>query len=104
MIEKILFYDDNKYTELEKSHGIFIASPHTSIDMPNTNIRRLPNMKLIYSLRLARYLIDKGFYCHNVVPSPHKPWFNAYEFEKTPELQQAIKEYLEEEGKLHGNQ
>ena len=101
---KDVFYGDNKYTELEKLCGIFMALPHTSIDMPNSNIRRLPIMKLIYSLRLARYLIDKGFYCHNVVPSPHKPWFNAYEFEKTPELQEAIKEYLKKEEKLHGNQ
>lgn len=53
-------------------------------------------MKLIYSLRLARYLIDKGFYCQEVVPSPHKPWLNAYAFARTPELLQAINTYIEE--------
>ena len=52
-------------------------------------------MKTIYSLRLARYLIDKGYYCAGTVPNPQKPWFNAYLFEASEELEAAITEYIE---------
>ena len=50
-------------------------------------------MKTIYSLRLARYLIDRGFRCEGVTPNPRKPWFNAYLFQASEELETAITEY-----------
>lgn len=53
-------------------------------------------MKTIYSLKLARFLIDKGFYCEKVVPHPYKPWMNAYVFQDTPALTAAMTEYIEE--------
>lgn len=59
-------------------------------------------MKTIYSLRLARYLIDKGFHCAGTVPNPQKPWFNAYLFCASEELEQAITEYIKESEKHDG--
>lgn len=53
-------------------------------------------MKTIYSLKLARFLIDRGFYCEKVVPHPYKPWMNAYVFQDTPALTAAMTEYIEE--------
>lgn len=53
-------------------------------------------MKTIYSLRLARYLIDRGFHCEGTVPNPQKPWFNAYLFNASEELEQTITEYIKE--------
>lgn len=53
-------------------------------------------MKTIYSLRLARYLIDRGFRCAGTVPNPQKPWFNAYLFYPSEELEKTISEYIKE--------
>ena len=53
-------------------------------------------MKTIYSLRLARYLIDKGFHCAGTVPNPRKPWYNAYLFYPSEELENTISKYIEE--------
>lgn len=50
-------------------------------------------MKTIYSLRLARYLIDRGFKCEGIAPNPRKPWFNAYLFSASEELEAIITEY-----------
>ena len=59
-------------------------------------------MKTIYSLRLARYLIDRGFHCAGTVPNPQKPWFNAYLFYPSTELEQTITEYIKEGEKRDG--
>ena len=59
-------------------------------------------MKIIYSLRLARYLIDRNFHCAGTMPNPRKPWFNAYLFPPSEELEAAISDYLKEEGKYDG--
>lgn len=53
-------------------------------------------MKIIYSLRLARYLIDRGFHCGGTMPNPGKPWFNAYLFNASEELENTISEYIKE--------
>lgn len=53
-------------------------------------------MKTIYSLWLARYLIDQGFRCLKTIPNPYKPWMNAYQFERTAELDKAIDKYIKE--------
>lgn len=47
----------------------------------------------IFTLKMAKYLIKRGFYCKNVRPNPDKPWFNIYEFEDTPDLRAAMTEY-----------
>lgn len=59
-------------------------------------------MKIIYSLRLARYLIDKGFRCCGTMPNPGKPWFNAYLFNASEELENTISEYIKEGEKRNG--
>lgn len=56
-------------------------------------------MKTIYSLYLARYLIDNGFRCLKIIPHPHKPWMNAFQFEQSSELESAISKYLKEDKK-----
>lgn len=59
-------------------------------------------MKIIYSLRLARYLIDHNFHCAGTMPNPKKPWFNAYLFYPSKELEAAISDYLKKEEKHDG--
>jgi len=36
------------------------------------------------------------------MPNPRKPWFNAYLFPPSEELEAAISDYLKEEGKYDG--
>lgn len=56
--------------------------------------------QIVYSLRIASLLCEKGFKVEKVVPNPKKPWLNSYVFEKTPELMKVL---LEERGKSHDN-
>lgn len=59
-------------------------------------------MKTIYSLRLARYLTDRGFRCAGTVPNPQRPWHNAYLFYPSEQLELAISEYIKESEKRDG--
>jgi hypothetical protein len=47
----------------------------------------------IFTLKMARYLIEKGFLCINVKPNPKQPWYNMYEFEDSPALHCAMTQY-----------
>lgn len=47
----------------------------------------------VFTLALARLLIDNGFICVEVKPNREKPWLNVYGFEDTPELRELISSY-----------
>ena len=49
--------------------------------------------KVIYTRKMALYLINKGFKILRTVPDVKKPNFYNWVFEDTPELQTAISEY-----------
>ena len=48
--------------------------------------------KIVYSLKLAQRLCERGFVIKKTGINPKKPWLYTYLFEQTPELEQAIKE------------
>lgn len=56
----------------------------------------------IYTLRFARFLIDKGFHCEGTIPNKDKPWLNTYLFLDSQELRQAMTNYTLREGKDNG--
>ena len=44
----------------------------------------------VFTLKLARQLIEKGFNCIEVLPNRDKPWLNVYGFENTQELKDTV--------------
>lgn len=48
----------------------------------------------VYTIRLAHYLTEKGFTILRTTQDVKKPEFLNWYFEKTPELELAIAEYL----------
>lgn len=54
---------------------------------------RMNNEYRVYTIRLARYLTDKGFNINRTTQDVKRPdYFNWY-FDNTPELVKAIEEY-----------
>lgn len=49
----------------------------------------------IYNLRLCEYLLKKGFRYKQIVPDAKKEGFLNWLFEDTPELHDAIHDYLQ---------
>jgi hypothetical protein len=47
----------------------------------------------VFSLALARQLIDMGFFCVEVIPNRNQPWLNVFCFEDTPELREIVENY-----------
>lgn len=52
------------------------------------------NGKLVYTAKLARHLQSKGFQFISKVPDIKKDNFINWVFEDTPELEEAISEYI----------
>lgn len=48
----------------------------------------------VYTIKLARYLTDKGFKIIRTTQDVKKPDFLNWYFENTPDLEKAIKNYL----------
>ena len=48
--------------------------------------------KIVYSLKLAQKLSQRGFIVEKTGINPKKPWLYTYLFKNSPELEQAIKE------------
>ena len=53
-------------------------------------VNEIKNTKIIYSKRVALELRNKGFKIIKTVPNKYKPQFDAYIFESTQELQEAL--------------
>lgn len=51
------------------------------------------NERIIYSARLTRFLIEKGFKFKRIIPDIYKEGFSNWVFEDTEGLVAAIKEY-----------
>lgn len=47
----------------------------------------------VFTLKLARLLLENGFRCVEVLPSKEKPWLNVYGFQDSPELRQFVSKY-----------
>lgn len=56
------------------------------------------NEKIIYTVRLTRYLLSLGFEFKRTVPDPFKKGFLNWVFEDTPELNAAIDAFLRNQG------
>ena len=50
--------------------------------------------QIIYSLKVMRQLLERGFVAEQTIPNPIKPQFNCWVFEVTEELQTALDEVL----------
>ena len=50
--------------------------------------------QIIYSLKVMRQLLERGFAPEQTIPNPVKPQFNCWVFEVTEELQKALDEVL----------
>ena len=50
--------------------------------------------QIIYSLKVMRQLLERGFVPEQTIPNPIKPPFNCWVFEVTEELQTALDEVL----------
>ena len=61
----------------------------------------MTNTKMVYSARVARELIDRGFMFVNTTYNPKRPDLNAFLFEDTEEFRQALEEIIEE-GRRNG--
>lgn len=60
-------------------------------------------MKTIYSKWLAYELRRRGFQIVSSYPNPHKPQYDCYDFEETPELIAAFTELTAARRRLIGN-
>lgn len=56
--------------------------------------------KMIYTLTMARYLIDNGFNLVTTVPDRRNICRNIWLFEQTPELDAVCKEYVDRTSKI----
>ena len=50
--------------------------------------------QIIYSLRVMRQLLERGFVPEQTIPNPIKPQYKCWVFEATEELQTALDEVL----------
>ena len=50
--------------------------------------------QIIYSLKVMRQLLERGFVPEQTIPNPINPQFNCWVFEVTEELQTALDEVL----------
>ena len=50
--------------------------------------------QIIYSLKVMRQLLERGFVPEQTIPNPIKPQFNCWIFEVTEDLQTALDEVL----------
>ena len=50
--------------------------------------------QIIYSLKVMRQLLERGFTPEQTIPNPVKPQFICWVFEVTEELQKALDEVL----------
>ena len=46
----------------------------------------------IFTLKMARALIDQGYKVVETLPNKEKPWLNVYCFEDSRELRSAVKQ------------
>ena len=51
----------------------------------------------IFTLKLAHFLTQRGFRIVGTLPNKDKPYLNVYEFEYSPELIEAMREYKKPE-------
>lgn len=56
------------------------------------------NEKIIYTIRLTRYLLELGFEFKRIIPDPFRKGYSNWVFDNTPELNAAIDKYLCSQG------
>ena len=52
--------------------------------------------KIVYTKKLAEYLVKKGFKCLETQINIKDPQYLVFIFERTPELEEAINEYIKQ--------
>ena len=55
------------------------------------------NLKCVKSAKLAKVLINKGFIVKDIKPNNENKYATVFMFEKTPELMEIIKAWLDKE-------
>lgn len=56
------------------------------------------NEKIIYTLKLARYLLELGFEFKRTTPDPFRKGYSNWIFDNSPELNEAVEIYLHNQG------
>lgn len=65
----------------------------------NMEAKRLDKKeKIVYTIRVTRYLLEHGFDFKRIIPDPFRKGYSNWVFESSPDLEKAIKDCLGSQG------